>query len=205
MNRKILIVVLVTLSVAVTGAFMWFKNRPANNVVVASNTSAVAAVVSAPAEVSASAPVAEPEVDASDKTVPAISDMAKPAHLKKVLAAGKAGKAGKAPKQKPEIQDPMARVALSSVGADPEAEAYWLSAINDPNLPAEERKDLIEDLNEDGLSDPHHPGANDMPLIASRIQLIEEQAPYATDPVNIAAYQEAYKDLLNLYNGLPAN
>src|SRR5690242_14622466 len=107
--------------------------------------------------------------------------------------------------QKPPIQDPTARAALSFVGADPEAEAYWLQAINDPTLPAEERKDLIEDLNEDGLSDPHHPGPDDMPLIASRIQLIEELAPSAMDRVNADAFNEAYNDLVNLYSGLPAD
>ena len=57
--------------------------------------------------------------------------------------------AGKKPaKPKDPIQDPDARDALSLVGIDPEAEAYWISAINDPTLPPEERKDLIEDLNE---------------------------------------------------------
>jgi hypothetical protein len=114
-------------------------------------------------------------------------------------------KARKPVRQKPPIQDPMARVALSFVGADPEADDYWIQAINDPTLPAEERKDLIEDLNEDGLSDPHHPGPQDMPLIASRIQLIEELAPWAMDQVDSDAFNEAYKDLVNLYNGVPAN
>jgi hypothetical protein len=104
-------------------------------------------------------------------------------------------------KQKPPVQDPDARAALSFVGVDPEAEAYWESAINDPNLPAEERKDLIEDLNEDGLSDPHDPGPEDMPVIANRIALIEELAPYAMDKVNADAFAEAYKDLVGLLNG----
>jgi hypothetical protein len=81
---------------------------------------------------------------------------------------------------------------------DPEAEEYWISAINDPNLPREERKNLIEDLNEDGLSDPRHPTSADLPLILSRLELIEELAPGAMDQVNAEALQEAYKDLLNL-------
>jgi hypothetical protein len=80
------------------------------------------------------------------------------------------------------------------------AEAYWYSAINDPNLPAHERQDLIEDLNEDGLSDPRHPAPEDLPLILSRLRLIEETGPDAMDEVNAAAFQEAYKDLVNLAN-----
>ncbi|HWY74461.1 MAG TPA: hypothetical protein VN281_02530 [Verrucomicrobiae bacterium] len=106
---------------------------------------------------------------------------------------------------KPEIQDPVARLALRFVGINPGAEDYWISAINDPTLPPEERRDLIEDLNEDGISDPHHPAAEDMPLIASRIVLIEQLAPYAADQVNADAFKEAYKDLVNLLNGLPAD
>ena len=99
---------------------------------------------------------------------------------------------------KPPIQDPMARSALAYVGADQDAETYWYKAINDPSLPAQERQDLIEDLNEDGLSDPHNPTADDLPLILSRIELIEEVVWDAMDEVNADAFLEAYKDLVNL-------
>jgi hypothetical protein len=116
-------------------------------------------------------------------------------------AAAKKQNSGSAPKPKEPIQDPDAREALSLVGVDPEAEAYWAAAINDPNLPANERKDLIEDLNEDGLSDPKHPGPEDMPLIANRLQIIEEMAPFAMDQANADAFAEAYKDLVNLAAG----
>jgi len=112
---------------------------------------------------------------------------------------------GQPAKVKAPIQDPTARAALSLVGADPEAEQYWVSAINNPKLPAEERQDLIEDLNEDGLSDPHHPSPQDMPLILSRIQLIEELAPDSMDQVNADAFAEAYKDLVNLASGQPVD
>ena len=104
---------------------------------------------------------------------------------------------------KEEIHDPDARVALSFVGMDPDAEAYWVGAINNPNLSADERQNLIEDLNEDGLSDPKHPGPEDLPLILNRIQLIEQLAPYAMDQVNADAFAEAYKDLVNMLNGQP--
>ena len=98
--------------------------------------------------------------------------------------------------------DPGARAALSLVGADSDAEDYWVGAINDPTLPAEERKDLIEDLNEDGLSNPDNPGMNDLPLIVSRLQLIEELMPFAMDKVNHDAFREAYKDLSKMYADL---
>lgn len=106
-------------------------------------------------------------------------------------------KQGSSPAPEP-LQDPAARVALAFVGADPDAETYWYAAINDPGLSAHERQDLIEDLNEDGLSDPQNPTVEDLPLILNRLQLIEAVASDAMDEVNADAFQEAYKDLVNL-------
>jgi len=100
---------------------------------------------------------------------------------------------------KKEWQDPLAREALSYVGADPEAEEVWADAINNPDLPPNERKDLIEDLNEDGFPDPKNITEEDLPLILSRLRLIEAHGPYALDDVNAAAFGEAYKDLVQMY------
>lgn len=99
-------------------------------------------------------------------------------------------------------QDPAARVALGLVGADPAAEQYWTDAIFDPSLSDHEREDLMEDLNEDGLSDPKHPGPEDLSLILNRIQLIEDLAPYADDFM-LEHLGEAHKDLVNMLKGVP--
>jgi hypothetical protein len=96
------------------------------------------------------------------------------------------------------VTDPVAREALVFVGADPEAEAYWFEAINDPTLSASERQDLIEDLNEEGFPDPRHPTADDLPLIVNRLELIEEIAADAMDDVNSDAFAEAHKDLVRM-------
>jgi hypothetical protein len=101
------------------------------------------------------------------------------------------------------VQEPTARAALSLVGADPAAEQYWTAAIFDPSLPDSEREDLMEDLNEDGLSDPQHPGPQDLPLIVNRIRIIEEIAPYADDFM-LEHLWEADKDLRNMLAGQPA-
>ena len=74
----------------------------------------------------------------------------------------------------------------------------YQQAINDPVLTKNHRKNLIEDLNQDGFTDRKNLGAQDLPLIQNRIALIEQLAPVATDPVNLAAFKEAYKDLLNM-------
>jgi hypothetical protein len=99
-------------------------------------------------------------------------------------------------------KDLLARAALDMIGVDPAAEQFWLAAINDPNLPSEERHELIESLSEAGFTDAGHVTTDDLPLIASRIALIEELAPGALDSVNAAAFQDAYRDLLNMFGSI---
>lgn len=60
-----------------------------------------------------------------------------------------------------------------------------------------EREDLMEDLNEVGLSDPRNPNGYDMMLIENRLAVIEQIAPYADDFM-LEHLGEAYKDLWNL-------
>ena len=98
----------------------------------------------------------------------------------------------------PLVPLPVARDALSYVGIDADAEATWVTAINDPNTPPNARKDLIEDLNEDGFADPKHVTREEIPLILNRMAIIEQLAPDAMDDVNYAAFAEAYKDLTNM-------
>ena len=89
----------------------------------------------------------------------------------------------------------MARDALKYVGFDPDAEIYWFSAIQDSSLPTSERQDLIDDLNEEGLPDPKHPTIDDLPLILSRLRILEELVPSIADSLE---WKESYEDLLNL-------
>jgi hypothetical protein len=96
----------------------------------------------------------------------------------------------------PIVAEPLARNALRLVGKDPAAEAIWERAINDPGLPANARSDLIEDLNDEGFPDHRDLTAADIPLILARLRLIERLSPLAMDDVNVAAFAEAYKDLL---------
>jgi len=98
----------------------------------------------------------------------------------------------------PAKREPLARVALNFVGADPRANEFYVKAINDLSLSQSDRKNLIEDLNQDGFPNKKGLTANDLPLIQNRIALIEQLAPGATDPVNLAAFKEAHKDLVNM-------
>jgi hypothetical protein len=103
----------------------------------------------------------------------------------------------------PQNLERIGRVALAAVGTNPNAEKVWLFAINNPVLPAATRKDLIEDLNQDGLANPQSPTPDDLPVIESRIALINQVAPAAMDAVNAAAFQEALKDLTAMRDKLP--
>jgi hypothetical protein len=98
----------------------------------------------------------------------------------------------------PARKEPFARLALNYVGADAQADGFYQKAINDMTLTESHRKNLIEDLNQDGFPDTRNLSARDLPLIQNRIAFIEQNAPLATDPVNAAAFKEAYKDLLKM-------
>jgi hypothetical protein len=155
-----------------------------------------------PAAPLAEAPPAVAEAPPSAPPIPATESAAQPAEpvaAAKVLSAARSAARGGGQTKEP-LQDPLAREALALVRLDPGAERYWYAAINDPDLSAHERQDLIEDLNEEGLSDPKHSAPEDVPLILSRFQLIEAAGPYAMDQVNADAFEEAYKDLMNLAN-----
>jgi len=101
----------------------------------------------------------------------------------------------------PRIIDPiekdiLARVALHWVGADGQADEFYIRVINDMTLPGGIRKDIIEDLNY--LPDKRKPSPGDLPLIDNRIAIIEDQLPKTSDPVNAAALTEAHTDLVNM-------
>jgi hypothetical protein len=155
-----------------------------------------------------SRPAATPVVQAPepDLGVATVVGEAPPAPAQPALVPAPAvAPAPKTPNQKdPPPQDQLARIALSLVGFDPDAEAYWYAAINDPDLSAHERQDLIEDLNEDGFADPRRPAPEELPLILSRLALIEQVAGNALDKVNDDAFAEAYKDLVNMRDRLLA-
>jgi hypothetical protein len=97
------------------------------------------------------------------------------------------------------VSEPDARAALAYVGADPAAERVWVQAINDTaNLTLTDRRELIEDLNQTGFADPRNLTQADLPLINNRLDLIDALYQDAADDTNVAAFDEAYKDLLNM-------
>lgn len=184
----ILLAAAALVAAAVVGG--WLLTRPTNP----GAPQAIAQASTAAEPVAAPPPSESPKVAppaAIETVTPAIADP--PAT--NALAAKPATKP--AGTKKRELQDPLAREAMALVGMDADAEAYWLDAIYDTSLPDSEREDLMEDLNEDGLSDTKHPGPQDLPLILNRLAIIEEVAMNA-DAFMLRHLGEAYKDLWNL-------
>jgi len=101
----------------------------------------------------------------------------------------------------PQVKEQRGRTALGMIGHDPDADDVWISIINDPSVSANARSNLIEDLNEDGLS-YRNLTLDDLPVIEYRLELIEDLLPYAMDQVNEDAFKEARKDLDNMVDRL---
>jgi len=179
-TKSPLVPVLLTVCVCgVAAAWLWqsYKSAP------------VAQVVAAPPAPEVAAPREEP------RTVePAIVESP-------VVAQDSAqGQPSQQPPKKPKkpLQDPAAREALALVGRDEQAEQYWLGAIFNTNLPDSEREDLMEDLNEVGFPDLKKLTLSDLPLIESRLQIIESIRPNA-DAFMKKHLDEAYKDLTKMH------
>ena len=103
----------------------------------------------------------------------------------------------------PEVVESQARAALNFVGADAEAATVWARAINDAELPADTREELIEELDVAGLpADPQRLTQDHLPLILSRIAILEQLAPSALDDTNAAAFRAVHRRLTNLAAGL---
>ena len=141
-------------------------------------------------------------VGTQDRAIPGEAQQALVRSVPGTARAASAGRrASSEPSGTPRVSARLAFKALLYVGVDPEAEKTWMRAINDPNLPPGVRSDLIEDLNDEGYEDPsgNQITKRDLPLILARLEIIERLAPYAMDQVNADAFEEAYKDLLNMY------
>jgi hypothetical protein len=97
------------------------------------------------------------------------------------------------------IQDPVAHIALAYVGMDRDAEDYWYEAINDSTVSEQERRSLIEGLSQEGFADPADLTLDDVPLILTRIRIVELLGPDAMDQANADAFTQAYMDLVSMY------
>lgn len=98
-------------------------------------------------------------------------------------------------------REPLARVALTYVGANGQAAQLWHTAINDPTLKPAQRRELVLDLDQDGLQNDKTPTPADLPIVANRLSLTQaylQQDYVQNDPLLNKAFLEANKDLQKL-------
>jgi hypothetical protein len=101
----------------------------------------------------------------------------------------------------PDSREPLARVALTYVGANGQATELWHTAINDPTLKPAQRRELVLDLDQDGLQNDKTPTPADLPIVANRLALTQaylQQDYVQNDPLLNKAFLEANKDLQKL-------
>jgi hypothetical protein len=98
-------------------------------------------------------------------------------------------------------KESLARLALTYVGASDQALDLYHKATLDPALKPDQRRNLIEDLNQDGLSNTRNPTPEDLKIIAQRYALTQtylQQDYVKNDKLLGAAFREADKDLANM-------
>jgi hypothetical protein len=98
-------------------------------------------------------------------------------------------------------REPLARVALAYVGASEQAVQLFHTAITDPTLKPAQRRELVLDLDQDGLQNDKTPTPADVPIVANRLALTQsylQQAYVQNDSLLSRAFLEANKDLQKL-------
>jgi hypothetical protein len=101
----------------------------------------------------------------------------------------------------PGSREPLARLALAYVGANQQAAELFHTALLDPALLPDQKRELVEDLNQDGLNSTKTPTAEDLRVISERYALTQaylQQEYVVGDKVLNAAFREADKDLRNM-------
>lgn len=100
-----------------------------------------------------------------------------------------------------DAKEPLARLALSFVGANRQAEQLFHTAVLDGALTPDARRNLIEDLNQDGLSSKRNLSPEDLSLVTARYRLTQtylQQDYVQGDRMLLEAFKEADKDLRNM-------
>jgi hypothetical protein len=98
-------------------------------------------------------------------------------------------------------KESLARVALAYVGANDQAGELFHAAVLDQTLKPDQTRNLVEDLNQDGLANRRTPTTEDLKIIARRFEITQaylQQDFVINNKTLSAAFREADKDLRNL-------
>lgn len=101
----------------------------------------------------------------------------------------------------PAAKEPLVRSALAFVGANDQALQVFGQAVRDPALQGEPIRNLVEDLNQDGIRNEKQPTPEDLKLIANRYALTQrylQQDFVLNNKALLEGFREADKDLRNM-------
>lgn len=99
------------------------------------------------------------------------------------------------------VKEPLIRSALAFVGMNDQALQVFGQAVRDPALAGDPIRNLVEDLNQDGIRNEKKPTPEDLKLIANRYALTQrylQQDFVQGNQVLLEAFREADKDLRNM-------
>jgi hypothetical protein len=103
-------------------------------------------------------------------------------------------------------KEAIGRIGLTYVGSansqvNDQAVQLFHNAISDPSITPDQRRNLIEDLNQDGLSNHRNPTPEDLIIIANRYELAKwylQQPSVQNDPAATRGFNEASQDLARM-------
>lgn len=101
----------------------------------------------------------------------------------------------------PAVKEPLVRSALAFVGVNDQALQVFGQAVRDPALQGEVIRNLVEDLNQDGIRNEKQPTPEDLKLIANRYALTQrylQQDFVLNNKALLEGFREADKDLRNM-------
>ncbi|EEF61649.1 hypothetical protein [Pedosphaera parvula] len=104
------------------------------------------------------------------------------------------------PRVDPAKKETLARIGLYYAGDNPQANQLFDAAVHNESLSVDARRNFIEDLNQDGISNQKNPTPEDQKIIEARIKLIQSYYDNGgmNQPILNGALNEAMKDLQGL-------
>lgn len=99
-----------------------------------------------------------------------------------------------APEQKGELVDAV----IERAGHSAQANQLLYSMVMDESLPRRWREEAIRELDDEGINE-NNPGANDLPIIQARRQVLEAMRPDVRDPQLLNYIDRVSINLANLY------
>ena len=102
------------------------------------------------------------------------------------------------PRTTPEQKEPLVEAVIQRAGQSAQANEMLYSMVMDDGLPKRWREEAIRELDDEGINEDN-PGAQDLPIIQSRQQILAAMRPDVHDPQLLSYLDRVAGNLANLY------